>query len=132
MTKTKNRRYFDVNVFVYYLTGDKTYGERAKEWLSTTEHKYTSVVTPFLLTVVLGKVLGKSLRDYEFVKTIATALDSLGVEYLELPEWDKVVENVKKYNVDIEDSIHITTAIENGLTIVSNDEELKRKVNAEF
>ena len=85
MTKTKNRRYFDVNVFVYYLTGDKTYGERAKEWFSTTEHKYTSVVTPFLLTVVLGKLLGKSLRDYEFVKTIATALDSLGVEYLELP-----------------------------------------------
>ena len=31
MTKTKNRRYFDVNVFVYYLTADKTYGERAKE-----------------------------------------------------------------------------------------------------
>lgn len=31
---TNKGKYFDVNVFVYYLTGDKTYGERAKNWLS--------------------------------------------------------------------------------------------------
>ena len=51
---TNKGKYFDVNVFVYYLTGDKTYGERAKNWLSMEDDKYTSVVTPFLLTVVLG------------------------------------------------------------------------------
>nr|WP_241208519.1 hypothetical protein [Sulfolobus islandicus] len=61
-----------------------------------------------------------------------TALESLGIGYLELPEWSKIVENVRKYSIDIEDSIHVTTALENGLEIVSNDEELKKKVNAEF
>ena len=80
------------------------YGEKAKNWLSTIEYKYTSVITPFLLAVVLGKILGKSLRDYEFIKTIVSALEYLRIEYLELPEWSKVTENVKKRG-----SIHVST-----------------------
>jgi len=129
---TNKGKYFNVNVFVYYLTGDKTYGERAKNWLSMEDYKYTSVVTPFLLTVVLGKILGRPLKDYDFIKTINEALESLGIEYLELPEWSKIVDNVKRYDIDLEDSIHVTTALENGLEIVSNDSELKKKVKAEF
>lgn len=130
---TSKGKYFDVNVFVYYLTGDKIYGERAKKWLSIKDgDRYTSIVTPFLLVMVLSKILGKSIKDYNFVKTVIIALESLGIEYLELPEWSKIVENVRKYNIDLEDSIHVTTALENGLDIVSNDEELKKKVNAEF
>jgi predicted nucleic acid-binding protein len=129
---TNKGKYFDVNVFVYYLTGDKTYGERAKNWLSMEDYKYTSVVTPFLLTVVSAKILGRSLKDYDFIKTINEALESLGIEYLELPEWSKIVDNVKRYDIDLEDSIHVTTALENGLEIVSNDSELKKKVKAEF
>ncbi|MFP3202335.1 MAG: type II toxin-antitoxin system VapC family toxin [Sulfolobus sp.] len=129
---TNKGKYFDVNVFVYYLTGDKTYGERAKNWLSKEDDKYTSVVTPFLLAVVLGKILGRSLKDYDFIKTINEALESLGIEYLELPEWSKIVDNVKRYDIDLEDSIHVTTALENGLEIISNDSELKKKVKAEF
>jgi len=129
---TNKGKYFDVNVFVYYLTGDKTYGERAKNWLSMEDYKYTSVVTPFLLTVVLGKIFGRPLKDYDFIKTINEALESLGIEYLELPEWSKIVDNVKRYDIDLEDSIHVTTALENGLEIISNDNELKKKVKAEF
>ncbi|MDT7862365.1 MAG: type II toxin-antitoxin system VapC family toxin [Saccharolobus sp.] len=130
---TSKGKYFDVNVFVYYLTGDKIYGERAKKWLSIkNDDRYTSIVTPFLLVMVLSRILGKSIKDYNFVKTVIIALESLGIEYLELPEWSKIVENVRKYNIDVEDSIHVTTALENGLDIVSNDEELKKKVNAEF
>ncbi|MEJ2771713.1 type II toxin-antitoxin system VapC family toxin [Stygiolobus sp. CP8521M] len=129
---TNKGKYFDVNVFVYYLTGDKTYGERAKNWLSMEDYKYTSVVTPFLLTVVLGKILGRPLKDYDFIKTINEALESLGIEYLELPEWSKIVDNVKRYDIDLEDSIHVTTALENGLEIISDDSELKKKVKAEF
>ncbi|MEJ2777454.1 type II toxin-antitoxin system VapC family toxin [Stygiolobus sp. RP850M] len=129
---TNKGKYFDVNVFVYYLTGDKTYGERAKNWLSMEDYKYTSVVTPFLLTVVLGKILGRPLKDYDFIKTINEALESLRIEYLELPEWSKIVDNVKRYDIDLEDSIHVTTALENGLEIISDDSELKKKVKAEF
>ncbi|BDC17859.1 hypothetical protein HS5_07490 [Acidianus sp. HS-5] len=72
------------------------------------------------------------LRDYNFIKTVEEALGSLGVEYLELPEWDKIVENVRKYRIDIEDTIHVATAFENVLSIISNDDELKRKVKTEF
>jgi predicted nucleic acid-binding protein len=42
------------------------------------------------------------------------------------------VDNVKRYDIDLEDSIHVTTALENGLEIISNDSELKKKVKAEF
>ncbi|MEJ2779487.1 type II toxin-antitoxin system VapC family toxin [Stygiolobus sp. CP850M] len=129
---TNKGKYFDVNVFVYYLTGDKTYGERAKNWLSVEDYKYTSVVTPFLLTVVSAKILGRPLKDYDFIKTINEALESLGIEYLELPEWSKIMDNVKRYDIDLEDSIHVTTALENGLEIISSDSELKKKVKAEF
>ena len=129
---TNKGKYFDVNVFVYYLTGDKTYGERAKNWLSMEDYKYTSVVTPFLLTVVLGKILGRPSKDYDFIKTINEALESLGIEYLELPERSKIVDNVKRHDIDLEDSIHATTALENGLEIISDDNELKKKVKAEF
>ena len=59
-------------------------------------------------------------------------LKSLRIEYLELPEWSKIVDNVKRYDIDLEDSIHVTTALENGLEIISNDSELKKKVKAEF
>ncbi|WP_373468147.1 type II toxin-antitoxin system VapC family toxin [Acidianus infernus] len=129
---TSKGKYIDVNVFVYYLTGDNIHGERAKKWLSIKDVKYTSIITPFLLIIILSKMLGKSLKDYNFVKTVITALESLGIEYLDLPEWSKIIENVRKYNIDVEDSIHVTTALENGLEIISNDEELKKKVNAEF
>ncbi|MFP3234263.1 MAG: type II toxin-antitoxin system VapC family toxin [Sulfolobaceae archaeon] len=129
---TNKGKYYDVNVFVYYLTGDKIYGERAKNWLSMEDDKYTSVMTPFLLTVVLAKILGRSLKDYDFIKTINEALESLGIEYLELAEWSKIVDNAKRYDIDLEDSIHVTTALENGLEIISNDSELKKKVKAEF
>ncbi|BBG23303.1 type II toxin-antitoxin system VapC family toxin [Sulfuracidifex tepidarius] len=125
-------KYFDINVFVYYLTGDKVYGESAKKWLSVTGDKYTSVITPFLLIIVLSKILQKSIRDDSFVRLVIKALESLGVEYLDLPDWSKIIENVKKYNIDVEDSIHVTTALENKLEIISNDKELKEKVNAEF
>ncbi|WP_218267535.1 type II toxin-antitoxin system VapC family toxin [Saccharolobus shibatae] len=124
---------FYVNVFIYYLTGDRIYGERAKKWLSIKDDdKYTSIITPFLLVIVLSRILGKSIKDYNLVKTVIKALESLGIGYLELPEWSKIAENVRKYSIDVEDSIHVTTALENGLEIVSNDEELKKKVNAEF
>ncbi|MCI2415719.1 MAG: type II toxin-antitoxin system VapC family toxin [Candidatus Aramenus sp.] len=125
-------RYFDVNVFVYYLTGDTKNGSKAMAWLFNTDERYTSSVTPFLVTVVLGKVLGRSLRNYELLKTVLDALNSMGVKYLDLPPWEKIAEVMLKYKLDVEDSIHVATAAENGLEMVSNDEELKSKVNAVF
>ncbi|WP_231136297.1 hypothetical protein [Acidianus ambivalens] len=83
-------------------------------------------MTPFLLIVVLGKILGRSLKDYD------NALESLEIEYLELPEWSKIVDNVKRYDMDLEDSIHVMTALEKRLEVISNDSELKKKVKAEF
>ncbi|WP_241208384.1 type II toxin-antitoxin system VapC family toxin [Saccharolobus islandicus] len=93
---TSKGKYFDVNVFVYYLTGDRIYGERAKKWLSIKDDdKYTSIITPFLLIIVLSRILGKSIKDYNFIKTAITALESLGIGYLELPEWSKIVETLE-------------------------------------
>ncbi|QKR00799.1 type II toxin-antitoxin system VapC family toxin [Metallosphaera tengchongensis] len=125
-------RYFDVNVFVYYLTGDKTNGPKARHWFHVTEEKYTSSITPLLVTVVLSKVLGRPVRDHALAKDVVDAFSSVGVRYLDLPPWDEITETMGKYRLDLEDSIHVATAIKNKLDLVSNDEELKRKVNAVF
>jgi len=125
-------RYFDVNVLVYYLTGDKTYGPIAKQWLRETDEKYTSCITPFLIAVILSRLNNKHLRDYNFVKDILNVLEYIGIEYLNLPPWDRIIEVMNKYKIDLEDAIHVAIATENKLEIVSNDEELKKKVNAIF
>ncbi|AEB95217.1 PIN domain-containing protein [Metallosphaera cuprina] len=57
------KRYFDVNVFVYYLMGDPTYGKIAYNWIKETEERLTSIITPFEVSIVVSKLLNTNLRD---------------------------------------------------------------------
>jgi predicted nucleic acid-binding protein len=102
------------------------------QWLKKTEEKYTSSITPFLVIVVLSKILGRTLRDNDLAKVVINVLDDIGIKYVEFPRLDNVIETMRKYKLDLEDSIHVATAMEKGLEIVSNDEELKKKANAVF
>lgn len=85
-----------------------------------------------MIAVILSRLNNKHLRDYNFVKDILNVLDYIGIEYLNLPPWDRIIEVMNKYKIDLEDAIHVAIATENKLEIVSNDEELKKKVNAIF
>ena len=125
-------KYIDVNVIVYYLTGHKTFGEKAKEWLLNTKRKYTSVMAPFLVGIVLARELGRPRKDPTTFEVVLDAIESLGIELLDMPSWREVLNVMRDLGLDIEDAIHVATARIHGLEIVNNDDELKRKAKAVF
>ncbi len=62
------RRYVDVNVFVYWLGRHPKHGERAKKRVFEIENSgrrvyYTSALTLYETLVILGGLLGKRLKD---------------------------------------------------------------------
>ncbi|MDW8000514.1 MAG: type II toxin-antitoxin system VapC family toxin [Candidatus Nitrosocaldus sp.] len=125
------RRYFDVNVFVYYLIADKKFGEIAKRWLKESEEVLTAQITVFELYVILQELT--NAEESDLVKNIIGAMEALAVEFIPIDDWSKVIDVMKRYGLDFEDSIHVYSAISANVDeIISNDDELKKKVNARF
>jgi len=124
------KRYFDVNVFVYFLTHHPQYFERSNYWFSSTEEIYTSEITLFQLIVILSKLLSKP--PIEILSTLSSFFDKVGIRFVHL-ESDEI-ENVKdvavKYNLDFEDAIHFYLSKKVG-ELISNDKELI-KLGAKF
>ena len=83
------KRYFDVNVFVYYLLGDPTYGKIAYNWIKETEERLTSIITPFEVSIVVSKLLNTNLRDMNVIGKIFQAFKDLGIRLVEI-DWDHV------------------------------------------
>ncbi|BCS92380.1 type II toxin-antitoxin system VapC family toxin [Metallosphaera javensis (ex Sakai et al. 2022)] len=125
------RRYFDVNVFIYYFLKDPFFGDKAYEWLKNTDERITCVITPFEVTYILSKILNISRRDSSLIYTIINAFSDLDVRYVSVP-WENVPGVMRKYNLDFEDAIHVACALKEMAEIVSNDQELMKKVNAKF
>ncbi|MEM0091545.1 MAG: PIN domain-containing protein [Saccharolobus sp.] len=125
------KRYFDVNVFVYYLLGDPTYGKIAYNWIKETEERLTSIITPFEVSIVVSKLLNTNLRDMSVIGKIFQAFKDLGIRLVEI-DWDHVYYVAVKYKLDLEDAIHVSCGLKENAEIISNDEELKSKVNAKF
>jgi len=129
------KKYVDVNVFVYWLAKHPEYGEVAKEWIRRIEHgkrsEYvTSTLTLYELAVILAGLAGKSLRDRELIKIIINAVTSLaGLEITTLEREDciKALELMEKYGLDYEDSLHLAVAIREGaVKIISNDKDFDK------
>lgn len=125
------KRYFDVNVFVYYLTGDNKNGKIAYNWIKDTEERLTSVITPFEVAVILSKLLNTDLRDVKMIRRILQAFKELGVRFLPM-DWDDVLKIAENYKLDLEDAIHVSAALKEKAEIVSADKELQKKANARF
>jgi len=124
------KRYFDVNVFVYFLTHHPRYFEKSNYWFSNTEEIYTSEITLFQLIMILSKLLGEP--PIEIISTLSSFFDETGIRFAHL-ESDEI-ENVKdvavKYNLDFEDAIHFYLSKKVG-ELISNDKELI-KLGAKF
>jgi len=56
------RRYFDVNVFVYYLIDHPEFGDRAEQWITDTDEIYTAEITFFQLVVILNHLTKEDER----------------------------------------------------------------------
>ena len=130
-----SRRYVDVNVFVYWLGDHPIFGERAREWIERIEisRKYTyftSALTIYETVVILAGLLGRSLRDSEFVEGVIkafTELETLSV----IPLTDQImVEALRvmgRYGLDYEDSIHLASALAvKASEIISDDKDFDK------
>ena len=129
------KRYVDVNIFVYWLGGHPTFGERAKSWISNIEKSrrrtyYTSILTIYETIIIIAGILGRNLRDHEIVERIINAFSELeALEVIPLTRTIAVeaLKTMKKYGLDYEDSVHLATALAvKASEIVSHDKDFDK------
>jgi len=135
------KKYVDVNVFIYWLGNHPIFGKTAYNWIKRIERAtpgsyITSTLTIYEIIVVIAGLLGKTLDNINFIRDIIYAINSLkglSLEPLESNDMINALNFMEKYNLDYEDSLHLATAIRMGINkIISNDKDfdktpLKRK-----
>ena len=129
------KKYVDVNVFVYWLGKHPKLGEKAREWIRKIETSrrgeyMTSSLTLYETVVIMAGLTDSSLRNLEFVKTVIGTITSLmGLEITPLEDRDLInaIELMKRYNLDYEDAIHLVVALRsNAISIISNDKDFEK------
>jgi len=121
-------RYVDVNVFVYWLGDDPDFGEQATSIIRRIENgerALTSSVTLWL-THILLRELAEDYSEKEFIARLKR-LFFLQIEPLLIQDYEKAVELMPTYNLDLEDALHLATAQRKGIKeIYSNDTDFDR------
>jgi len=121
-------RYVDVNVFVYWLGDDPIYGAQATaiiDRIEKGERATTSSLTLWLTHVILGN-LAERYSEQEFLERIK-ALFFLRIEPLLFEDYERASEYVERFDLDLEDALHLATAIRVGAKdIYSNDMDFDR------
>jgi len=127
------KRYIDVNVFVYWLCGHPSFGEKAKNWIEKIEKEgncITSSLTIYETLVIVAGLTNKSLKDKEFVKIVFNSimgLKGLKIESLAKEDFSKALEIMNDFGLDFEDSLHLAVALrKNVKEIVLNDSDFDR------
>ena len=111
--------YVDVNIFQYWLTADRLYGDRAKKILRQYRNKITSSLTIWILFILNPGNEEKILEAIE-------ALD-IRIAPLRIQEIREAITLSNSIGLDIEDSIHLATMKELGLNeIASNDKDFDK------
>ncbi|MEX0567761.1 MAG: type II toxin-antitoxin system VapC family toxin [Candidatus Njordarchaeota archaeon] len=129
----KERKYVDVNVFVYWLV-DSEYTAKAKYWIQKIEESaqgefYTSTMTVYEVAVIIAGLIGESLGNKSFIEKILDAFRSLKqLSFIPLDKKDilKIVEIVRSFGLDMEDALHYIAAKKVGAhIIISNDKDFE-------
>ena len=129
------RRYVDVNVFVYWLGGHPEFGEAARKWVKEVESAppgrfATSAITVYEALVIIAGLTGRDLRDAGFASGIIeaiTGLASLVLEPLNSSDLTEALSLMEKYELDYEDALHLAVALRIGATeVVSNDDDFDK------
>lgn len=115
--------YIDVNVFVYWLTGDPDFGETATRiirGIELGEKAFTSALTLWQLHILLKKE-SQNYSEKILVEKIGK-LKNLIIVPLTLEVFEEAVVYQKEVGLDLEDSIHFAVASRFGAAIIySND-----------
>ncbi|MGD0995388.1 MAG: type II toxin-antitoxin system VapC family toxin [Candidatus Bathyarchaeia archaeon] len=130
----EEKRYIDVNIFVYWLTDDPKFGEIAHQWIKNIEGSprgeyVTSSLCIYETLVIVAGLTGKNLKDKVFIEEAIkaiTGIKGLIIEPLNLEDFVRAVDIMNDYKLDYEDSIHLAVAIRTGAQeIISNDKDFK-------
>nr|WP_244403275.1 type II toxin-antitoxin system VapC family toxin [Ferroglobus placidus] len=123
----------DVNVFVYWLCGHPSFGEKAKNWIKRIDKEgnyLTSTLTLYETLVIVAGLTNKSLTDEEFVKTVVESFTSIGglkIEPLVKEDFAKALDIMSDFGLDFEDSLHLAVAKrKNAEEIISNDSDFDK------
>jgi predicted nucleic acid-binding protein len=126
------KRYVDVNVFVYWLGNHPEFGKKAHEWIKRIENSargryMTSSLTIYEVLVIIAGLTGRSLRDLDLINGIISGIKNLaGLEIvpLSLDYIEKAAELMKEHGLDYEDALHLAVALRKGAEeIISNDRD---------
>ena len=127
-----DRRYVDINIFVYWLGNHPKFGETAYKWIKKIENSsrgeyVTSSLTIYETLVIIAGLTGKNLKDKTFTEKVVnsiTHIRGLTIEPLKPEDFTKAVDLMNDCKLDYEDSIHLAVAIRTGAQeIVSNDKD---------
>ena len=129
------RKYIDVNVFVYWLSGEGELLEKAKRWIKTIEKSRkgeycTSALTIYETVVIVAGLTGKKLNDKDFISDILNAITR--IKKLKInPLREKILHDAVKVMIekglDFEDAIHYVTAKQCAATrIITNDKDFDK------
>jgi len=126
------KRYVDINIFVYWLGNHPKFGETAYKWIKEIENSsrgeyVTSSLTIYETLVIIAGLTGKNLKDKTFTEKVVnsiTHIRGLTIEPLKPEDFTKAVDLMNDCKLDYEDSIHLAVAIRTGAQeIVSNDKD---------
>ena len=129
------RKYVDVNLFVYWLGGHPTLGRRSKDWIKRVEggidgEFVTSSLTLYETLVILAGLTGQNLKQQSFVRSVVgsiTSLPGLKIIPLEVQDFMLALTYMHDYKLDYEDSLHLAAALRAGAKkIISNDSDFDR------
>lgn len=131
----EQKRYVDVNVFIYWLGGHTTFGKTAYEWIERIESSsrgayVTSSLTLYQALVVIAGLTGRNMRDESLVKGVIGAIKSLpGLEVVSLSseDFERAIELMESYKLDYEDALHLAVALRSkAMEIISNDDDFDK------
>src|SRR5215467_13781091 len=119
-------KYIDVNVFVYWLGDDPVFGGRAAsivERIETGERAVTSSLTPWLTHIALVNAKASNYSTERLVETFKE-LPFLRIEPLTFADYETAVAAMRRYRLDLEDSLHLAVAERLGVNdIYTNDRD---------
>jgi len=127
--------YVDINVFIYWLGNHPSFGETAYEWIKKIEDaprgRYiTSSLTLYETLIIIAGLTGRSLKDNSLIEGVVnsiTNLKGLVIETLRPEDLIQAAVLMKEYNLDYEDSLHVTTALRTSAEeIISNDRDFDK------
>ncbi|NOZ77090.1 MAG: type II toxin-antitoxin system VapC family toxin [Euryarchaeota archaeon] len=122
-------RYVDVNVFVYWLGDHPEFGSPATkilERIDQGEKAVTSAITPWLIHVAFEK---EAEMGYSFQALMERLTGVMNLKFapLDMETYWKAGALSKRHGLDLEDAIHLATALQHGANVIySNDKDFDK------